>query len=204
MLPCLVILRRSLFPTSSSSQRHFCAHPKACRSLPSVGCQLSAVSSRTSPFPVTLARNTRGSQPSSQIFSSLNLPTRHSLLSFTIPISATTTLRSPRRHPFLTVRSSRITVHGTRATLPPSTHHSPPATIPFTMRTFAKHASNPCRMRSFKTQDLKSFRMCSSEKTRGGVPLLFATASLLKPLLQLAHPYTCTCKKGPAAREPRY
>jgi len=32
-----------------------------------------------------------------------------------------------------------------------------------------------------------------------------ATHSLpLKPLLQMAHPYTCTCKKGPAAREPRY
>jgi hypothetical protein len=28
--------------------------------------------------------------------------------------------------------------------------------------------------------------------------------SPLKPLLQMAHPYTCTCKKGPAAREPRY
>jgi hypothetical protein len=29
-------------------------------------------------------------------------------------------------------------------------------------------------------------------------------SQLLKPLLQMAHPYTCTCKKGPAAREPRY
>ena len=26
----------------------------------------------------------------------------------------------------------------------------------------------------------------------------------LKPLLEMAHPYTCTCMKGPAAREPRY
>jgi len=26
----------------------------------------------------------------------------------------------------------------------------------------------------------------------------------LKPLPHIAHPYTCTCKKGPAAREPRY
>jgi hypothetical protein len=26
----------------------------------------------------------------------------------------------------------------------------------------------------------------------------------LKPLPQMAHLYTCTCKKGPAAREPRY
>jgi hypothetical protein len=26
----------------------------------------------------------------------------------------------------------------------------------------------------------------------------------LKPLPPAAHLYTCTCKKGPAAREPRY
>jgi hypothetical protein len=26
----------------------------------------------------------------------------------------------------------------------------------------------------------------------------------LKPRLQMAHLYLCTCKKGPAAREPRY
>ena len=33
-------------------------------------------------------------------------------------------------------------------------------------------------------------------------PLL--TSYPLKPLPHMAHPYTCTCKKGPAAREPRY
>jgi hypothetical protein len=33
-------------------------------------------------------------------------------------------------------------------------------------------------------------------------PLL--TSHPLKPPLQMAHPYLCTCKKGPAAREPRY
>src|SRR5580700_5543002 len=39
-------------------------------------------------------------------------------------------------------------------------------------------------------------------ETTGGVegPL----GITLKPLLQMAHPYRCTCKKGPAAREPRY
>lgn len=26
----------------------------------------------------------------------------------------------------------------------------------------------------------------------------------VKPLLGMAHPYRCMCKKGPAAREPRY
>ena len=32
------------------------------------------------------------------------------------------------------------------------------------MRTYAKHTPNPFRMSSFKTQDLKPFRMCSSRK----------------------------------------
>ena len=32
------------------------------------------------------------------------------------------------------------------------------------IRTFEKHARNPFGMRSFKTQDLKPFRMCSSRK----------------------------------------
>jgi hypothetical protein len=38
----------------------------------------------------------------------------------------------------------------------------------FTIRTYAKRACNPCRMRSFKTQDLKLFRMRSSEKNGWG------------------------------------
>jgi hypothetical protein len=45
---------------------------------------------------------------------------------------------------------------------------SPDRPNPFTIRTSEKRASNPCRMRSFKTQDLKPFRMCSSEKTGVG------------------------------------
>jgi hypothetical protein len=53
------------------------------------------------------------------------------------------------------------------------------------------------------------------QNTRGGVTcfkpkilqmVLFSSSPLrpLKPLPQMAHLYTCTCKKGPAAREPRY
>jgi hypothetical protein len=38
----------------------------------------------------------------------------------------------------------------------------------FTIRTSAKRVRKPCRMRSFKTQDLKPFRMCSSEKNGVG------------------------------------
>jgi hypothetical protein len=45
-----------------------------------------------------------------------------------------------------------------------SLHPTPPIPKPFTMCSSAKRACNPCRMRSFKTQDLKPFRMCSSEK----------------------------------------
>jgi len=44
-----------------------------------------------------------------------------------------------------------------------------------------------------------------TENTRVGEGSVLANQhSLLKPLLQWAHPYKCTCKKGPAAREPRY
>jgi hypothetical protein len=49
-----------------------------------------------------------------------------------------------------------------------SLHPGPPIPISFTFRTSAKRACNPCRMRSFKTQHLKPFRMCSSEKTGAG------------------------------------
>jgi hypothetical protein len=44
---------------------------------------------------------------------------------------------------------------------------------PFGIRVSRKHASNSHRIRTFKTQDLKPFRMCIYEKTRGeGVLLL--------------------------------
>jgi hypothetical protein len=42
--------------------------------------------------------------------------------------------------------------------------------IPLRIRTFVKSARNPFRMRSFKTKDLKLFRMSIYEKTGGGVP----------------------------------
>ena len=144
MLPCLVIARHPLFPTSPSSQRHLCAHPKACGSLPSVGCQLSAVRSRTSPFPVTLARRVN---PNPFVCHSCRKHPGWGAVAFFKP--------NPPRTP-------------DSAPNPLAAHHSPLATIPFTMRTFAKPASNPCRMRSFKTQHLKSSRMCTSEKPPPG------------------------------------
>ncbi len=53
---------------------------------------------------------------------------------------------------------------------PLDTHHSPLITIPFRIRTSPKSAPNPFRMRSFKTKNLKLFRMNSSEKIPGGPP----------------------------------
>jgi hypothetical protein len=65
------------------------------------------------------------------------------------------------------------------------------------IRTSAKRACNPCRMRSFKTQDLKPFRMCSCGKTEVGEgpypkssvaphpALLCVATSLLQILIQL-------------------
>ena len=82
-----------------------------------------------------------------------------------------------------------------------ATHHSPLATKFPIIRTSEKHTDNPFRIRTSKTQDLKLFRMNTYEKTQEGGPLL-TTTSLLKPPLQMAH--QCKCKKGPAAREPRY
>jgi hypothetical protein len=73
-----------------------------------------------------------------------------------------------------------------------TTHHSLLSTISF-------------RIRTSKTQHLKPFRIRTYEKTPGGrTSLLTASGHHLKPLLRLAHPYLCTCKKGPAARGPRY
>jgi hypothetical protein len=40
--------------------------------------------------------------------------------------------------------------------------------IPFRIRTYEKHTPNPFGIRSFKTKDLKLFRMCSYKKTGQG------------------------------------
>jgi hypothetical protein len=143
-------------------------------------------------------------------------------------------------------------------------HHASTSNSPG-IRTSAKHTPNPFRFSTFKTHDLKPFRMCTYEKTGEGVPftpsrgrgaaclrvtrrnarnfnlfiglphnlrtprggglrcslrLQLSTFNLqpllltthyslltsipLKPASEMAHPYLCTCKKGPAAREPRY
>jgi len=90
--------------------------------------------------------------------------------------------------------------------------------ISFRIRTYVKRARNLFTMNTSKTQHLKSFRMNTYKKTGEGVaplshkspPSTFGpfhspvTSFPLKPLPNMAHLYLCTCKKGPAAREPRY
>jgi hypothetical protein len=77
----------------------------------------------------------------------------------------------PRRHPERSEGSAFLSFLGTRDSLL-ATHCSLLSVISFTIRTSAKPARNPCRMRSFKIQDLKPFRMCSSEKKGQGTPPL--------------------------------
>jgi len=51
-----------------------------------------------------------------------------------------------------------------------TTRLSPLSAMSFVIRTYGKSASNSCRIRTSKTQDLKPFRMNTSEKTPRGVP----------------------------------
>jgi len=77
------------------------------------------------------------------------------------------TSRSPIRSCRLLCRTDfRVSVFA--FWFPLATRHSPLSAIPFRIRTFAESASNSCRMSSFKTLDLKSFRMRTYEKPLGG------------------------------------
>jgi len=50
-----------------------------------------------------------------------------------------------------------------------TTRHSLLSTISFTIRTYQKRASNPFGIRTSKTRDLNSFRICTYKKTPRGV-----------------------------------
>jgi hypothetical protein len=77
------------------------------------------------------------------------------------------------------------------------------------IRTYGKQPPNPFGMRSFKTQDLKPFRMCSYEKAGEGDPSFFrsishpshASTSNSHGIIFFAHPHPLTpiesysCKK---------
>jgi hypothetical protein len=160
---------------------------------------LDAASS-ISPLSVTLTKNTRGGGGGTSQASAKNTNPDPSLFDF-------------RLLGLFTLRSEGGVVEG--SSFNSSSSNS------FTIRTYPKPARNPFAMSTSKTKDLKSFRIRTYEKKGRGGPSHQAlaadsfyslptthysllTSSPLKPLPQMAHPYTCTCKKGPAAREPRY
>ena len=138
---------------------------------------LDAASS-ISPVFATLTKNTRGG-----VYSTFSANSLHSASPGPVGALKSTRTQSP--------------------TGPFDARHRPIAAIPFNIRTSEKHPRNSFRIRTSKTNGLKLFRMNTYKKTREGGPLL-TTTSFLKPPLQMAHLYNCKCKKGPAAREPRY
>jgi len=81
---------------------------------------------------------------------------------------------------------------------PVDPRRGPTDTIPLIIRSSAKRARNSCRMRSFKTQDLKPFRICSCEKTGEGEGPLFKRNCLSVPSLSAA------CCQLSASRFPLY
>ncbi len=111
--------------------------------------------------------------------------------------------RSCEKHGGAHPSSQSLRVSETPSTNPLTIRHSPLSAISFKIRTSTNHASNPCRMRSSKTQHLRSFRIRTYKKT-GGEGHVLTFLYPLKPGPSQAHLYLCTCTKGPAAREPRY
>ena len=97
-----------------------------------------------------------GLHPSSQTFSLRNPTTRLSPLpTIAVPTPAPPALGPTWPHLFLSLRSSRITVYGTRATFPLSTNHSSLATISFRFRTYKKTGGGARRVyaSSISTRD---------------------------------------------------
>jgi hypothetical protein len=101
--------------------------------------------------------------------------------------SKLSTFNSPSLSPFPAILTSSLQLIENTATLSP---------VPATLTSRVKHKSFVCH--SYK-----------KHRGWGTLPLLtphdpLPTSYPLKPLPHMAHPYLCTCKKGPAAREPRY
>ena len=149
---------------------------------------LDAASSLT-PLFATLTKNTRGWGTSASF------------------LCVSSAYSVSQRYPFLSPTAVSCKLSPLSSPLAP--------TNSFTIRTSAKPATNPFRIRTSKTQHLKPFRTLRLravlarririyKKTGEGAPSPAASRCTLKPLLDRAHPYTRTCKKGPAAREPRY
>ncbi len=142
---------------------------------------------------------------------SLHGPTANSLDTPGEGSTLSTDCPSPMFDPFLSLRP--VTSHKLPVTSPTPISF----TIKFSAQTHPYLPSNHILMHSFAPPNALSpiVSYCSAllpQNTRGGVggfPLLtthysLPTSSILKPLPSMAHRYTCTRKKGPAAREPRY
>jgi hypothetical protein len=63
----------------------------------------------------------------------------------------------------------------------------PPTSNPFRIRTYTKRTRIPFGIRTSKTQDLKSFRMCTSKKTGEGVTRSARISALSTSRLFVAH-----------------
>jgi hypothetical protein len=186
------------------------SNPQTIPSVTSLLANLDAASS-ISPLFATLTENTGGWVSAIVNFFAAQtefIPAKPGVCAF---LRQSTSERSEAKDPqelknlvVDPVTSNKSPVTASALFLPPVTSHQSQVTKSFTIRTSAKRPCNPCRIRTSKTQDLKPFRMNTYRKTGEGDPLPTASGHYLKPLPHLAHPYLCTCKKGPAAREPRY
>jgi hypothetical protein len=67
---------------------------------------------------------------------------------------------------------------------------------PFRIRSSAKSIRNSIRIRSFKTQHLKSFRMRSSEKTGWGDPLSACANPAIAGTIRVLDPITLSSQEG--------
>ena len=117
-----------------------CSLPHCVSAASSPNVDARDASSSASPLSATLAKNTRGRATSQS--SEKNSNRNPPVLNFQLLVLSAVEGSAFNR---LSPNSRRI-------------------------RTSAKHTPNPFEMRSFKTQDLKPFGMCSSKKNKGGGP----------------------------------
>ncbi len=113
------------------------------------------------PFPATLTSHLQRHEKSATLslaFATLTSRVKHK----------SSVCHSYKKHPGSHLSSQRSFRSGfSRPNFLP-THYSPVSTISFTIRTYEKPTCKPLGIRTSKTQDLKPFRMNTSEKTPRG------------------------------------
>jgi hypothetical protein len=130
---------------------------------------------------------------------------------FLLPL-ATRLPRASRGHSQLTTIPFRITFFAYPHPLTPIESHSCKNRgegVPFTPSRRRGVSCLCATRRNPRNPNLFMGLLHNSRTPRGWGALLtthypLLTLRSLKPPLQMAHPYLCTCKKGPAARETRY